>query len=218
MQQNGNVSIGKATKNYFTVNENGNVGIGTAEPMAKLDIKEKAGGILLEPVPHDGDNGYFDISFANPLDENSKTWTIRSHINDAVKGNSLMFWSRIGAPLVVVGTGVRVGIGTATPEYKLDVRGTAHFCEVRVKTETWCDYVFADDYKLPDLTELGYFLDRNRHLPGIPNEAEVIKNGINLGEMSKIFLEKIEELTLIIIEQDKRLRELEEDKQNNRGN
>ena len=213
MQQNGNVSIGKATKNYFTVNENGNVGIGTAEPMAKLDIKEKAGGILLEPVPHDGDNGYFDISFANPLDENSKTWTIRSHINDAVKGNSLMFWSRIGAPLVVVGTGVRVGIGTATPEYELDVRGTAHFFKIRVSTQGFSDYVFNDNYKLMSLEELSEFIEINKHLPNIPSEAKVVEEGsFELGEMSKIFLEKIEELTLYIIDLQKQIDELKNNK------
>ena len=205
MQQNGNVSIGKATKNYFTVNENGNVGIGTDEPEKPLDINGK---VRIK-----------DIGALLQL-ENTNTghqWELYS--GGSVGDNGLGLFDRTHSQylIAVAGSG-NVGIGTANPQYKLDVRGTAHFCEVRVKTETWCDYVFADDYKLPDLTELGYFLDRNRHLPGIPNEAEVIKNGINLGEMSKIFLEKIEELTLIIIEQDKRLRELEEDKQNNRGN
>jgi hypothetical protein len=97
----------------------------------------------------------------------------------------------------------KVGIGTSNPQYMLDVRGTGHFCEVRVKTGNWCDYVFDENYQLPDLYELEDFIKQNKHLPGIPTESEVVETGIDLGEMNKKLLEKIEELTLIIIEQNK---------------
>lgn len=103
-----------------------------------------------------------------------------------------------------------VGIGTNEPMFKLDVRGTGHFCEVRVRTESWCDFVFADNYELPNLVELEKFIKCNRHLPGVPSEAEVIENGVDLGEMNRVLLQKIEELTLIIIEQDKVLNEQNE--------
>ncbi len=100
----------------------------------------------------------------------------------------------------------------------LDVRGTAHFLKVKVRTESWCDYVFDDNYELPNLTELEAFIKENKHLPNIPSEEEAIENGVDIVEMNLMLLEKIEELTLIIIEQDKRLSELEENKLNNSGN
>ncbi|MGC9332014.1 MAG: hypothetical protein ACP5DZ_09105 [Bacteroidales bacterium] len=71
------------------------------------------------------------------------------------------------------------------------------------------DYVFKDDYELMPLDSLESFVKTNKHLPGIPTEAEVLENGIDLGEMHKKLLEKVEELSLYIIEQEKRIRALE---------
>jgi hypothetical protein len=203
-------------KLYYT----NTVGIGTTDPDqgSKLHIVGNEKAIFLQPnINSDNGNGYSDISFYNPV-QNQTSWTIRSHVNDQDKGNALMFWSRTGAPLIVVGTGVKVGIGTPNPQYMLDVRGNAHFFEVRVRTESWSDFVFDDNYQLPDLQQLELFVKTNRHLPDVPSEAEVIENGVDLGEMNKVLLQKVEELTLIIIEQDKRLRKLEEEKSNNSGN
>ena len=202
MQQNGNISIGTFNTNYFTVNENGNVGVGTDEPEQALHIKGNK--MLVEQNGNklylDADNGGVEIGSST----NQVTFWYAGNYNKIIAGD-------------VISNG-RIGIGTNAPQYLLDVRGTAHFFEVRVNTDSWPDFVFADNYKLPDLVELEKFIKTNRHLPGVPSEAEVIENGVDLGEMNKVLLQKVEELTLIIIEQDKRLRELEEDKQNNRGN
>jgi hypothetical protein len=103
-----------------------------------------------------------------------------------------------------------IGIGTINPQYKLDVRGEAHFCKVRVSTQGFCDYVFDDQYQLMSLDELSEFIKTNKHLPNIPSEAEVMKEGnFDLGEMNKILLEKIEELTLYILQQEERIKALE---------
>ena len=73
--------------------------------------------------------------------------------------------------------------------------------EVLVKlSQNWPDYVFANDYKLPELSEVKTFIEENNHLPGIPKASEIEKNGLKLGEMQRLMLEKIEELTLYIIE------------------
>jgi len=69
----------------------------------------------------------------------------------------------------------------------------------------WPDYVFNSDYKMPLLSETEQFIKSYGHLPEVPNAVEVEKNGVLLGEMNKVLLKKIEELTLIIIEKDKQL-------------
>ncbi|GGD07570.1 hypothetical protein GCM10011368_06870 [Hyunsoonleella pacifica] len=69
----------------------------------------------------------------------------------------------------------------------------------------WPDYVFTNDYKLPTLLEVEAYIKENGHLPNIDSAKEVEKNGVLLGEMNAKLLEKIEELTLYIIEQQKQI-------------
>ena len=75
---------------------------------------------------------------------------------------------------------------------------------------TWPDYVFADGYKLKSLEETEAFIKANKHLPNIPAAAEIEKNGLELGDMQKRMMEKIEELTLHLIESNKRIIQLEQ--------
>ena len=72
--------------------------------------------------------------------------------------------------------------------------------EITVDYDNWPDYVFSRDYKLRPLQELEKFLDENKHLPGVPSQDEIHADGINLGEMDATLLQKIEELTLYMIE------------------
>ncbi len=97
-----------------------------------------------------------------------------------------------------------VGIGTTnTYGYKLSVNGTIRSKEVKVEAGPWPDYVFKPTYNLPALSELKKFIEKNYHLPDMPSEAEVVKDGISLGEMNMQLLKKVEELTLYLIEQQK---------------
>lgn len=103
-----------------------------------------------------------------------------------------------------------VGIGTnAITNYKLAVDGKIRSREVKVDNDNWADYVFFKNYKLPTLQEVENHIKEKGHLINIPSAKEVKANGIELGEMNKLLLEKIEELTLYIIEQNKRLHILE---------
>lgn len=100
-----------------------------------------------------------------------------------------------------------VAIGTSNPQgYKFAVNGTAIFTKVKVKTAgTWPDYVFDKGYHLPDLKELEEYLVKYRHLPDIASEAEVQKDGIDVGDHQAALLKKVEELTLYLIDQNKKL-------------
>lgn len=104
-----------------------------------------------------------------------------------------------------------VGIGTQPlTGYKLAVNGKIKALEVSITTDGWADYVFEKNYNLKSLEEVEAFIQENKHLPDVPSEAEVLENGIAVGEMSTILLQKIEELTLYLIDQNKRIENLQE--------
>ena len=96
--------------------------------------------------------------------------------------------------------GGNVGIGEINPKNKLDVKGTMHSQEVKVDMLGWSDFVFKKEYDLPTLTEVEKHIREKGHLENIPSEKEVLENGINLGEMNAKLLQKIEELTLYMID------------------
>ncbi len=98
-----------------------------------------------------------------------------------------------------------IGIGTNSQSaYKLVVNGIVGARKVKVTQETWADYVFDKSYQLPTLAELDNYITKYRHLPGIPTKQEVKAEGIDVGDMQVKLLQKIEELTLYLIEERKR--------------
>ncbi len=98
-----------------------------------------------------------------------------------------------------------VGIGTYGPTHKLTVNGQVRSKGFITDTSNWSDYVFAEDYKLTSLHEVEAHIKEKRHLPGVPSEAEVVSNGLDLGKMSAIQMAKIEELMLHVIALNKSL-------------
>ncbi|MES2807006.1 MAG: hypothetical protein V4619_00165 [Bacteroidota bacterium] len=100
----------------------------------------------------------------------------------------------------------KVGIGTTTPREALSVNGTVRAKEMKVELANWPDYVFKPNYRLPLLSEVKDYIDKHQHLPEMPSETEVAKNGISLGDIAKLQTKKIEELTLYLIEKDKQIR------------
>jgi hypothetical protein len=109
-----------------------------------------------------------------------------------------------------------VGIGTKTPDATLAVNGTIHVKnEITVDNNgTWNDWVFAGNYNPMSLSDLEKYILQNKHLPDIPSAEEVNKNGIKLADMNKQLLKKVEELTLYMIEQNKKIEEMSNEIQN----
>jgi len=104
-----------------------------------------------------------------------------------------------------------VGIGTSNPDtYKLAVNGSVRAKEVVVETG-WADFVFENDYELRTLEEVESFIKENGHLPEVPSANVVQEEGVKVGEAQTMLLQKIEELTLYTIDQQKQIESLKAD-------
>lgn len=112
--------------------------------------------------------------------------------------------------------GVKVSIGTTKPQgthadFKFAVDGKVVAQSLFITAtgvSNWADYVFAPDYKLPNLYDIEAYYKANKHLPEIPSAAEVKENGINVAEINTLLLKKIEELTILMVNQQKQIDEL----------
>ena len=174
-----------------------NVGIGTY-PQETLHVNGAIrGGGANGEVTLKGDNGSVTIG---ATDAQTMTFnTDKSKYAFNINGTNRMLIQSDG----------NVGIGTISPSYKLDVAGTLRAREIIVNT-TGADFVFADDYQLRPLSEVETFIKVNKHLPEIKSAQEMQANGVSINELQTQLLQKIEELTLYILQQEKRIRELEQ--------
>jgi hypothetical protein len=117
-----------------------------------------------------------------------------------------------GIEAIKIATNGNVGIGTDHPMERLSVNGKICAKEVKVTLSGWPDFVFSPNYQLLSLPATEAYIKTNGHLPDIPTATEVEKQGIQLGEINALLLKKIEEMTLHIIELEKRISELEKEK------
>ncbi len=209
----------KPWKKIVLEDENGNVGIGTSAPNEKLDVR---GNIYMNTGTNNNHifwsghhmtmgtkpgHYYHNIFSLKPggasqgnLVSKFQMYTVSSNFQEALK----VLVNTAGSSFF---NGGNVGIGTTTPDHKLDVNGVIRAKEIKVETN-WSDFVFEPGYNLRTLEDLEQYIAQNKHLPDIPSESEVKENGINLGEINAKLLQKIEELTLYVIEQNKEIKSL----------
>lgn len=184
---------GNFDKNYITIH--GQLGIGTTSPSDALDV-----------IGNVRSTSKFVITGAGAMHKDGSRIKLYS--------NGGMVLSGLGSSNehFMLTTEGNVGIGTITPDEKLAVNGKIHAKEVRVDLNGWPDYVFENNYELPTLQEVENHIKTKGHLINIPSAKQVEKEGILVGEMNVKLLEKIEELTLYTLQQQK---ELEKQKQKN---
>lgn len=214
----------------FVFQTNGNMGIGVLDPTVPLDVN---GIIKTKGIQSDGDlhvdgnqnltknlliskNQSLFIGDASNLDRCCKI----TYYGDQTPGDTYFNYSESlffcngnknnGVPIVAFSQSGNVGIGTLdTQGFKLAVNGIIRAKEIKVESE-WADFVFKKDYKLPTLGEVKKHIEEKGTLPGIPSEKEVKANGINVGEVNALLLQKIEELTLYVIKQQEEIDMLKE--------
>jgi hypothetical protein len=212
----------------YKTNSSGNVGIGIATPSQKLHIFSgtTTSNFLLEGTySESGTSGISNFYLKNNSGgalfgfffkkESGVTYVVQSAYDGSVwiAYNKLNYstkeleykeglvdvkFSNTGN-ILMMNPG-NVGIGELNPSAKLAVNGVIACRDVNVTATGWSDFVFDDHYNLPSLTEVQLFIEKNGHLPGVPSCREVQKNGLKLGDMNAILLQKIEELTLYMIQ------------------
>ena len=184
------------------------MGIGTITPNAKLSIahNDNQGGIILDRVNGGaiGDPYKSQISFRH---NNTEKWAIGND-KDQDGSQNFFIYDAIGGTRFLISSSGNVGIGVNAPANKLEVCGTVKATQFNVASN-WCDFVFESDYELKPLSEINSFIQNHKHLPGIPSAKEIEVNGVDLGTMITSHMQKIEELTLYIIKQEKKILELE---------
>lgn len=200
----------------MTILQNGAVGIGTQSPSGKLQVKHggSSAHLILE---HPTNNEYSRLLFTNT--NVSRYWGIAARAGTGAIGNDAFSIYNISTgfeSMVINGNGYvympgQVGIGTTNTAYKFAVKGNIRCEEVVVETG-WADYVFAENYKLKPLEEVEKFIKQNKHLPNIPAAKEIEEKGLKVGDVQKRMMEKIEELTLYVIDLKKEIEELKSKK------
>ncbi|RFS26458.1 hypothetical protein DVR12_01320 [Chitinophaga silvatica] len=168
------------------INEEGNIAI---------PIGSHLGTVLATRFPYDGKfQPHYGLQWA------FDSWTGTGPTLLASGYGGIKLFTN-GASRLSINYDGNVGIGTDdTKGYKFAVNGDAIFTKIKIKAAgAWPDYVFADDYKLPELTTVKTFIKENKHLPGMPSAKEIKENDIDLGEMNRKLLEKVEELTLYLL-------------------
>jgi len=181
-----------------------------------------------------GEGGYMGVrGFANGTTYTSFVYGVygsasgesgigtRIGIYGAASGGATNWAGYFSSGSVYISNDLRIGTTTKAAGYDLSVNGKIACTEVLVQAlSNWPDYVFAPDYDLMSLSSLEESINKNKHLPGIPSAAQVESEGIQLGDMQIRLLEKVEELTLHLINQDKQIRQLQDEisalKQDNR--
>lgn len=226
------INANNATNNYAAIFENGNVGIGVTDPANKLEVLYGVTslgwsaiaqfGLASSGMWHnsahqvviggpsilgytgliiysDSNTGAGQISFADGRG-NPDSW--RGFVQYDHSIDALTFGTNSTEKVRISSLG-NVGIGTSNPSYKLDVNGIIHAKEVKVDMNFPADYVFNSDYNLPSLSDVENFIKSNGHLPEVPSASEIQEKGLCMGDMQNKLLQKVEELTLYTIQQEK---------------
>lgn len=177
-------------------------GLSGTSAIFKIDNLSALGGQVSIVNGHGNQNGEVRLNLNNA---GAVSW-IKGIVTGAnINGGSSMAFgvpssNTDGIERMRIDANGNVGIGTHNPDSKLTVAGKIHSQEVKVSIDAGADFVFSKNYSLKPLTEVAEYISANKHLPEIASADDMKKNGLELGEMNVKLLQKIEELTLYMID------------------
>lgn len=192
-----------------------NVGIGTSTPIHKLDVRGHVAvrNLRIGNIPtltddnilikgYGATSGQALMSLGNYQGAEEKRFEVKAdgsveiyHIDDSHQFT--------GHPFTVFQDNEEI--------LQLKSSGLLRARKIRIDLEDWSDFVFEEDYPLMPLTDLKVFIAKNKHLPQIPSEEELVEEGLDLAEMNKLLMQKVEELTLYLLEQNEKTEELQKE-------
>jgi hypothetical protein len=208
---------GGLRKRRVTILDNGNMGVGTTAPYRKFHVlssswdNKTGGGVILENTNAVG-AGLSLKPLSSLVANGTNGWAIYAGgPNSAVGDGNFGIWAHgTNQAWLSINRNGKVGVGINNPVFKLDVAGTIRATEIKVEAQT-ADFVFEEDYQLRSLKEVEQFVQKNKHLPDIPSAKQMEEDGVGLAEMNKFLLQKVEELTLYLIEVKKEVKDLKEE-------
>ena len=195
-------SGGSLNSSQFVMSSNGNIGIGTPSPNGKLDIR--LGGWNNFPrVTFNQTSDHPSIRLYRPTGsaETAYPWWIENNKNLSFKSSSP---ANVGSETVS-------DIMTLSRNGNVAIYGKLEAKEIKVTLTPTADFVFEEDYNLPTLASIEEHIKKKKHLPEIASAKKMKKNGVNIGEFQIQLLQKIEELTLYTISQEKKISNLEKE-------
>ena len=199
-----------STNDYWTNDSNGNITTDVTGFGGQATIQRSSGSSVLNIYGKSNNQWQSSLIRIGATDHNDKWLIMQRGTKSPTQYKDLTFYSydpdlshpyKMTLSLEHASGAVGVGTNTVPSGYKLGVAGKAIFEEVKVSLlANWPDYVFEPEYSLTPLNELKTQIEDLGHLPNVPSAEEVAENGFHLGEMDATLLEKIEELTLYLIE------------------
>jgi hypothetical protein len=185
----------------FNIKNTGNIAFNTST-LDYMQYRFKATENIGFELEHIADTDYEQAMYVKVNKDLTRAFGV---INN-VTGTETMTFNVDGSGKTQIGSGL---LNVNHHGAMLTVHGQILAKEIRCTINGWPDYVFEESYQQPKLEEIESYYKKEKHLPGIPSEKELIENGVDLTEMNKLLLQKIEEMTIQMVEMDKRIKTLE---------